>query len=98
LTGAPAAALPAGTGVCRRDRAVVVVQLAVAVVLGAANLPDAGQPQARHHRVGGVRFDDPADASGDGRGGLGEDRLGAGPGAPARLELGCTCERAGSCG
>ncbi|WP_325063633.1 hypothetical protein [Streptomyces marianii] len=51
LTSALAAVLPAGTGAGWRDRAVVVVvQLAVAIVLGAANLSDAEQLQA--HRQG----------------------------------------------
>jgi hypothetical protein len=49
LTGALAAVLPVGVGRGWRDRATVVVQLAVAIVLGATNLSEAEQ-LGLHHR------------------------------------------------
>jgi len=58
LTSALAAVLPAGTGAGWRDRAVVVVQLAVSIVLGAANLSDAEQLQAHHQGLFGATVSD----------------------------------------
>ncbi|WP_245991498.1 transposase, partial [Streptomyces spongiicola] len=58
LTSALAPVLPAGTGAGWRDRAVVVVQLAVAIVLGAANLSDAEQLQAHHQGLFGATVSD----------------------------------------
>ncbi|WP_406191700.1 transposase [Streptomyces sp. NBC_01017] len=49
LTGALAAVLPVGVGHGWRERAAVVVQLAVAIALGAVNLSEAEQ-LALHHR------------------------------------------------
>jgi hypothetical protein len=49
LTGALAAVLPVGAGPGWRERAAVVVQLAVAIALGAANLSEAEQ-LGLHHR------------------------------------------------
>ncbi|WP_409474668.1 IS1380 family transposase [Streptomyces sp. HC307] len=49
LTGGLAAVLPVGTGRGWRDRATVVVRLAVAIALGAANLSEAEQ-LGLHHR------------------------------------------------
>ncbi|MGY4967385.1 hypothetical protein [Streptomyces sp. 900105245] len=66
LTVALAAVLPAGTGTGWRERAAVVVQLAVAIVLGAVNLSDAEQLQAHHQGLFGAavsRLDDPPDAT-----------------------------------
>lgn len=58
LTAALAAVLPAGTGTGWRDRAAVVVQLAVAIVLGAVNLSDAEQLQAHHQGLFGPAVSD----------------------------------------
>ncbi|MGW0994662.1 transposase [Streptomyces sp. NPDC002523] len=48
LTEALAAVLPSSTAAGWRDRAAVLVQLAVAIVLGAANLSEAEQLQLHH--------------------------------------------------
>ncbi|MFD5513745.1 IS1380 family transposase [Streptomyces sp. NPDC127051] len=53
LTVALAGVLPAGTGSGWRDRAAVVVQLAVAIALGAVNISDAEQVQAHHQGLFG---------------------------------------------
>ncbi|WP_406191008.1 transposase [Streptomyces sp. NBC_01017] len=58
LTSALAGALPQGAGFGWRDRAVVVVQLAVAIVLGAVNLSDAEQMQAHHQGLFGPTVSD----------------------------------------
>ncbi|MFE4416143.1 IS1380 family transposase [Streptomyces sp. NPDC056821] len=58
LTVALAAVLPAGTGTGWRDRAAVVVQLAIAIVLGAVNLSDAEQLQAHHQGLFGPAVSD----------------------------------------
>ncbi|MFI1936908.1 transposase [Streptomyces purpureus] len=58
LTAALAEVLPAGTGAGWRDRAVVVVQLAVAIALGAVNLSDAEQLQAHHQGLFGPAVSD----------------------------------------
>ncbi|MET8130013.1 IS1380 family transposase [Streptomyces sp. NPDC005065] len=53
LTGALAQVLPSGAGSSWRDRAGALVQLAVAIVLGARNLLEAEQLQLHHGRVFG---------------------------------------------
>ncbi|MFD0502028.1 hypothetical protein ACFQ0G_01895 [Streptomyces chiangmaiensis] len=58
LTAALAGVLPAGTGCGWRDRGAVVVQLAVAIVLGAVNLSDAEQLQAHHQGLFGPAVSD----------------------------------------
>jgi len=58
LTAALSTVLPAGTGTGWRDRAVVVVQLAVAIVLGSVNLSDAEQLQAHHQGMFGPSVSD----------------------------------------
>ncbi|MFC8014798.1 hypothetical protein ACFUR9_31730, partial [Streptomyces cinereoruber] len=58
LTVALAVVLPAGRGTGWRDRAAVVVQLAVAIVLGAVNLSDAEQLQAHHRGLFGPAVSD----------------------------------------
>ncbi|MFJ1655128.1 hypothetical protein ACIOC2_27975 [Streptomyces sp. NPDC088337] len=58
LTVALAAVLPAGTGTGWRDRAAVVVQLAIAIVLRAVNLSDAEQLQAHHQGLFGPAVSD----------------------------------------
>jgi serine/threonine protein phosphatase PrpC len=58
LTAALAAVLPTGTGTGWRDRAAVVVRLAVAIVLGAVNLSDAEQLQAHHQGLFGPAVSD----------------------------------------
>ncbi|MGI5135395.1 hypothetical protein [Streptomyces sp. CA-106110] len=45
LATALSAALPKGTGPCRRDRGMALVQLACAIVLGATNVLEAEQLQ-----------------------------------------------------
>ncbi|MER7820907.1 hypothetical protein [Streptomyces sp. NPDC096153] len=60
LTSALVAVLPAGTGTGWRDRAAVVVQLAVAIVLGAVNLSDVEQLQAHHQGLFGPAVSDSA--------------------------------------
>ncbi|MFD8525646.1 hypothetical protein ACFV2D_37640 [Streptomyces capillispiralis] len=58
LTAALTAVLPAGTGAGWRDRGVVVVQLAMAIVAGAVNLSDAEQLQAHHQGLFGPAVSD----------------------------------------
>ncbi|MFE5828306.1 transposase [Streptomyces erythrochromogenes] len=58
LAAALAGVLPAGTGAGWRGRGAVLVQLAVAIVLGAANLSDGGQLQARHQGLFGPAVSD----------------------------------------
>ncbi|MFJ7209971.1 transposase [Streptomyces sp. NPDC098789] len=58
LTAALAGVLPAGAGNGWRDCAVVVVQLAVAITLGAANVSDAEQLQAHHQGLFGSAVSD----------------------------------------
>ncbi|MEV6841478.1 transposase [Streptomyces sp. NPDC051133] len=58
LTAALAAVLPAGTGAGWRHRAAVVVQLAVAIALGAVNLSDAEQVQIHHQGLFGPPVSD----------------------------------------
>ncbi|MFZ3494149.1 transposase [Streptomyces sp. 5.8] len=58
LTAALAGVLPAGTGTGWRERAGVMVQLAVAIVLGARNLSEAEQLQAHHQSLFGTAVSD----------------------------------------
>jgi hypothetical protein len=58
LTSALAEVLPSGTGHGWRQRAGVVVQLAVAIVLGATNLLEAEQLQAHHQGLFGAGASD----------------------------------------
>ncbi|MFZ3492017.1 IS1380 family transposase [Streptomyces sp. 5.8] len=58
LTDALSGVLPSGTGAGWRERAPVVVQLAVAIVLGARNLSEAEQLQAHHQRIFGPPVSD----------------------------------------
>ncbi|MER7960124.1 IS1380 family transposase [Streptomyces sp. NPDC096030] len=58
LTSALAAVLPQGTGAGWRERAQVIVQLAVAIVLGAGNLLEAEQLQAHHQGLFGTGVSD----------------------------------------
>lgn len=58
LTGELAEVLPTGTGAGWRDRAVVLVQLAVAMVLGAVNLSEAEAVQAHHQGLFGLSVSD----------------------------------------
>ncbi|WP_319053628.1 IS1380 family transposase [Streptomyces europaeiscabiei] len=58
LTGALAAVLPVGVGHGWRERAAVVVHLAVAIVLGAANLSEAEQLGLHHRDVFGSAVSD----------------------------------------
>ncbi len=58
LTGGLAEVLPAGAGHSWRERAHVVVQHAVAIVLEAANLTEAEQLQAHHRRLFGPPVSD----------------------------------------
>lgn len=58
LTAALAGVLPKGAGPGWRDRAAVVVQLAVAIVLGARNLSEAEQLQAHHQGLFGPAVSD----------------------------------------
>jgi len=58
LTAALAEVLPGGVGVGWRERAPVVVQLAVAIVLGAKNLSEAEALQAHHQQLFGPAVSD----------------------------------------
>ncbi len=58
LTAAPAGVLPVGTGTGWRERAPVVVQLAVAIALGARNLSEAEHLQAHHRSLFGPSVSD----------------------------------------
>jgi hypothetical protein len=58
LTGALAKVLPSSTVVGWRDRAAVLIQLAVAIVLGAANLSEAEQLQLHHRPLFGFAASD----------------------------------------
>lgn len=58
LTTALATVLPTGTGAGWRDRATVVVQLAVTIALGSVNLSDAEQVQAHHQGLFGPAVSD----------------------------------------
>ncbi|MCZ7416997.1 MULTISPECIES: IS1380 family transposase [unclassified Streptomyces] len=58
LTAALAGVLPAGTGTGWRDRAAVVVQLAVAIALGAVNFSDAERLQDHHQGLFGPAVSD----------------------------------------
>ncbi|SCE53872.1 Transposase DDE domain group 1, partial [Streptomyces sp. di188] len=58
LTAALAGVLPSGSGSGWRDRAAVVVQLAVAIVLGAVSLSDAERLQAHHQGLFGPAVSD----------------------------------------
>jgi hypothetical protein len=58
LTGALAKALPVGVGHGWRDRAELVVQLAVAIALGATNVSEAEQLQLHHRPLSGTGASD----------------------------------------
>ncbi|EST38747.1 hypothetical protein N566_05710 [Streptomycetaceae bacterium MP113-05] len=58
LTTALAGVLPAGAGAGWRDRAAVVVQLALAIASGSVNLSDAEQMQAHHQGLFGPPVSD----------------------------------------
>ncbi|MCY0961225.1 hypothetical protein OTB19_30615, partial [Streptomyces sp. H27-H5] len=58
LTAALAQVLPGGSGPGWRERSAVVVQLAVAIVLGAGNLSEAEALQAHHQRLFGPPVSD----------------------------------------
>jgi hypothetical protein len=58
LTGALAKVLPSSTAAGWRDRAGVLVHLAIAVVLGAANLSEAEQLQLHHRPLFGLAASD----------------------------------------